>query len=133
MARLKPKSPPGRPNRKARAFHDEICRLRNEGYSLTAIRQALEEAGVTVSTTTVLRESRRPLTKNAKRSDAPHPSTPAASQVNAAAPESVSQSEKASSAAPLTAALDSRSPQQRADAFMATIETNPLLKRRTEP
>ena len=54
--RLDPKRPPGRSTRKALTFASEIARLHADGYSCDAIRQALEEAGLTVSRSTVIRE-----------------------------------------------------------------------------
>jgi hypothetical protein len=57
--RLIPRRPPGRCNRKARTFSAEIRRLRAEGYSLDVIREALAEAGVVVSKSTVQREAAR--------------------------------------------------------------------------
>lgn len=57
--RLIPKRPPGRCNRKARTFSEEIRRLRAEGYSFEVIREALAEAGVVVSNSTVQREAAR--------------------------------------------------------------------------
>ena len=57
--RLNPKSPPGRSNRKARAFSVEIARLCMDGYGCQAIREALAEAGVIVSRSTVQREVAR--------------------------------------------------------------------------
>ena len=57
--RLIPRRPPGRCSRKARTFSAEIKRLRAEGYSFGAIREALAEAGVVVSTSTVQREAAR--------------------------------------------------------------------------
>jgi hypothetical protein len=57
--RLNPKSPPGRSNRKARAFSAEIARLRMDGYGCQAIREALADAGVVVSKSTVQREVAR--------------------------------------------------------------------------
>jgi hypothetical protein len=61
--RLEPSDPPGRSNRKARAFQLEIRRLLDEGYSLAAIRAALAAAGMRVSKSTVHREAvrRRPV------------------------------------------------------------------------
>lgn len=56
---LIPRRPPGRCNRKARAFSAEIRRLHAEGYSFEAIREALAEAGVVVSRSTVQREAVR--------------------------------------------------------------------------
>lgn len=57
--RLTPRRPPGRSNRKARTFSAEIRRLHAEGYSFAAIREALAEAGVLVSISTVQREAAR--------------------------------------------------------------------------
>ena len=57
--RLNPKHPPGRVNRKARAFEPEITRLRSEGYTCEAIRAALADNGVVVSLSTVQREAAR--------------------------------------------------------------------------
>ena len=56
---LNPTSPPGRTNRKARAFTADIGRLHAEGYTCESIRRALIEVGVHVSTTTVRREIAR--------------------------------------------------------------------------
>jgi len=68
--RLIPRRPPGRCNRKARTYSAEIRRLRAEGYSLDVIREALAEAGVVVSKSTVQRE--------AVRGTSPNESAPAA-------------------------------------------------------
>jgi hypothetical protein len=57
--KLKPTIPPGRPNRKARAFSAEITRLIKDGYGCTAIHKALTDAGVAVSKSTVQREVAR--------------------------------------------------------------------------
>lgn len=56
---LEPKLPPGRANRKALRFSVDIRRLRNAGYTFTAIRMALLDAGVEVSLTTIKREAAR--------------------------------------------------------------------------
>ncbi|MBE2241929.1 MAG: hypothetical protein IAE86_04180 [Burkholderiaceae bacterium] len=56
---LTPRRPPGRSTRKARAFADEIARLHADGYTCDAIREALADAGVYVSTSTVQREVTR--------------------------------------------------------------------------
>lgn len=68
--RLIPRRPPGRCKRQARTFSAEIRRLRAEGYSFEVIREALAEAGVIVSNSTVQRE--------AARGTSPTESTPAA-------------------------------------------------------
>jgi hypothetical protein len=53
---LLPRRPAGRANRKALAFVHDIMRLRAEGHSLQAIRDALADAGVSVNASTVRRE-----------------------------------------------------------------------------
>ena len=56
---LVPKRPPGRSSRKARGFALQIRELQARGYTLDAIREALSEAGVVVSRSTVHREANR--------------------------------------------------------------------------
>jgi hypothetical protein len=56
---LQPNEPPGHRSRKARSFELQIVQLRQQGYSLDAIRAALAEAGTTVSRSTVHREATR--------------------------------------------------------------------------
>ena len=56
---LEPKLPPGRANRKALRFSVDIRRLRNAGYTFSAIRMSLLDAGVEVSLTTIKREAAR--------------------------------------------------------------------------
>ena len=58
-AKLDPRRPPGRSNRKARAFATEIARLHLQGYTCEVIREALLDAGVAVSKSTVQREIAR--------------------------------------------------------------------------
>ena len=59
MVKLRPTEPPGNSKRKLRAFASEISRLRSEGYTIRAIRQALAGAGVEVGWSTVHREVAR--------------------------------------------------------------------------
>ena len=56
---LEPKLPPGRANRKALRFSVDIHRLRDAGYTFSAIQMALLDAGVEVSLTTIKREAAR--------------------------------------------------------------------------
>ena len=56
---LVPIRPPGPAVRKARAFAVDILRLRSQGYTFEAIREALAAAGVHVSNSTVQREVAR--------------------------------------------------------------------------
>jgi hypothetical protein len=69
--KLAPTSPPGRSTRKARGYTSEIHRLRRDGYTFEAIREALAAAGVHVSNRTVQREAAR---CNAHSGTAPIPS-----------------------------------------------------------
>lgn len=76
---LQPRQPPGRASRRARAYTNDIARLHAQGYSLEAIRQALAEAGVAVSCSTVRRELLRgplPAPLSAAPPAAPSTSTP---------------------------------------------------------
>jgi hypothetical protein len=53
---LQPRRPPGHAKRKALTYTADIVDLRCKGYSYSAIREALEDAGVLVSISTVRRE-----------------------------------------------------------------------------
>ena len=56
---LQPKRPPGRADRKAGAYASEIVRLRGEGYTFEAIREAFVEVGIELSESALRREVRR--------------------------------------------------------------------------
>ena len=56
---LTPRQPPGRKSRKVLAYASEIRRLRAEGHTNEAIREALADVGVEVSRSTVQREAKR--------------------------------------------------------------------------
>lgn len=58
---LTPSLPPGRANRKALRFGADIIRLRRAGYTFSAIRLALLDAGLDVGLTTIKREAARGL------------------------------------------------------------------------
>ena len=57
---LQPKRQPGRVDRKAAAYADQIVKLRLEGYTYEAIREAMADAGIELSTSALRREVRRP-------------------------------------------------------------------------
>jgi hypothetical protein len=82
---LEPKLPPGRANRKALRYSADIRRLRTAGYTFSAIRRALLDAGVEVSLTTIKREAARqgPDSMLARRieTEQPVPSAPVATAV----------------------------------------------------
>lgn len=56
---LQPKRPPGRADRKAAVYASEIVRLRTEGYTFEAIREALADVGIELSESALRREVRR--------------------------------------------------------------------------
>lgn len=124
--KLSPTIAPGRPNRKARAFSVEIARLVMDGYGCKAIHQALTDAGLLVSKSTVQREVAR-LTKptppaavcGQAPSVAPYPATP---EVDTTPP-------------PIAArhwpAEGSRSSKEFVAEFMKGRITNPLFRNRS--
>jgi len=57
---LQPRRQPGRTDRKAAAYVSEILRLRAAGYTYEAIREALADVGIELSTSALRREMRRP-------------------------------------------------------------------------
>jgi hypothetical protein len=126
--RLTPRRPPGRCTRKARAFADEIASLHADGHTCEAIREALADAGVQVSTSTVQRE----VTRHACR----HGRVAAARVLTLARP-----SPAHSQTTPSTAKPDlSPSEQPRAElrgkdiaqAFVDKRITNSLIRKRTQ-
>ena len=56
---LQPRREPGRRDRKAAAYAAEIVRLRAEGYTFEAIREALADVGIQLSESALRREVRR--------------------------------------------------------------------------
>ena len=56
---LQPKRPPGRVDRKAAAYVLEIVQLRSAGYTYEAIREAVADVGIELSTSALRREVRR--------------------------------------------------------------------------
>ena len=118
--RLTPKHPPGRADRKAGGFEPEIVRLRSEGYTCEAIRQALADIGVDVSLSTVQREAgrcsrRRPPVVLRSANLAPSAAVPA----------------PATFPAPAGLATDPRSGKEIAASFVSNRITNPLFRARS--
>jgi hypothetical protein len=121
--RLNPKHPPGRVNRRARAFEAEIARLRADGYTCEAIRVALAEIGLVVSLSTVQREARRTKQSTPSASASPISATSAAKLAPSVAPVFLSS--------PFGA--DPRSSKEIAADFVSKHVTNPLLRARSSP
>ena len=120
--RLNPKHPPGRVNRKARAFEPEIARLRSEGHTCEAIRSALADIGVYVSLSTVQREAAR--SKRRSLGEARGTSTVSTSD----APAAIASPARTSS----VLAGDPRTGKEIAEAFVGKRYTNPLLRDRNK-
>lgn len=120
--KLNPSIPPGRSNRKARAFSLEIARLAHEGYGCKAVREALAESGLVVSKSTVQRElarlSRRPLQLAKGTAPAALPALPVAASPHPPVAERGRPAE------------ERRSGKEVAEAFMKTHISNPLLRKR---
>jgi hypothetical protein len=104
---LTPKRPPGRITRKARAYASDIGQLHTQGYTLEAIREALADAGVRVSKSTVQREVARYLRIG--------PQVP---------PPAIQPAAPATAPSPIT----TRRGRDIAQAFVQDRITNPLLR-----
>jgi len=122
--KLAPQIPPGRSNRKAREHTAEIARLRLAGYGCRAIREALAEAGVHVSKSTVHRE----LTKLPKGSWLS--TAPATQHASPVAIQSVVTQPSPAQAAPSQLPAKRRSGKEVAEEFMKGQITNPLFRNR---
>ena len=118
--KLAPKVPPGRSIRRARAFAIEIGQLRAQGYTFEAIREALAAAGVAVSKSTVQREVARLASR--------------ASSGSVTAAESGIPKPDAAPAllpAPPSRTTSQLSGKEIAEAFVSTLNTNPLFHHRS--
>jgi hypothetical protein len=74
---LQPRRQPGRNDRKAAAYASEILRLRADGYTYEAIREALADVGIQLSTSALRREMRRHQAEKASSSTRSASRTPA--------------------------------------------------------
>ena len=122
---LKPSEPPGRANRKLRAYVSEIARLRDEGYTIEAIRKTLSDAGVKVGWTTVQREAARASSQPTK--------APPATAEREHTPEPRSKAVTASptpSPAPSVSKSPNEKPKMGAEQFFQQHVDNPLFRKR---
>lgn len=120
---LQTRRPPGHAKRKALSYTADIDRLRAEGHTYSAIREALEDAGVSVSISTVRREVLKSMSKTAIRRGMP---------LAIASQGSLPTDDKLSSRAPapLPAAGMGTTPlpgKAIAEEFMRGRSTNPLF------
>ena len=117
--KLIPRTAAGRTNRRARAFSNEIARLHKEGYGYVAIQEALADAGVVVSKSTVQREVAR-IARNVPPLPGPQP---LAGQISKSPTPEVSLSPPPGD--------ETRSGKDIAAAFIKGQITNPLLRTRS--
>ena len=126
--KLIPRIQAGRTNRRARAYGDEIARLRREGYGYVAIQHALADAGVIVSKSTVQREVAR-LAKRPPPCALP-PALPTHLPQLPRRPEGPDPS-NSHFTRPGALLNDQGSPRDIAEAFFKSQITNPLFKHRS--
>ncbi|MBN8490778.1 MAG: hypothetical protein J0M00_05030 [Burkholderiales bacterium] len=117
---LKTRRPPGHAKRKALTYAADIVRLRVQGHSLSAIREALEDAGVLVSISTVRREVLRGASATAALEPAAAPARPHAGLADREARVPVAPADPAPGATSLPGKAV-------AEAFMRDRPTNTLF------
>ena len=116
---LQPKRPPGRADRKAGAYASEIVRLRGEGYTFEAIREALAEIGIELSESALRREVRRHQQRIVRAAPAARPPSQAlhASSLPVPVPQGLATGPQPSSA----------TGREIAEAFFNANPSNPLF------
>jgi hypothetical protein len=126
--RLKPTEPPGHARRKLRGLVSEIARLRIEGYSIRAIRQALAAEGIDVAWSSVQREVARLASPPPAAATACQPAArPAKPGKAAAAPQPARAAEAAQPGTSPGAAVD-------VGRYFDLHATNPLFRNKgTKP
>lgn len=126
---MQPKRQPGRADRKAAAYAADIVRLRSAGYTYEAIREAMAEVGIALSTSALRREVRR---LRGRSNGVVLPGLPSGPQPAAA---------KVASSAPPHSALPAPSPaappgsrsHEIAEAFFSAHLSNPLVRAKEIP
>ena len=128
---LRPKRPPGRADRKAAAYAAEIVRLRGAGYTYEAIREAMAEVGIELSTSALRREVRR-LRGRCKPAPFDSPSTHRLAATNRAITPSTPAPDlppQADSPAPIRGSRG----HDIAEAFFKSHPSNPLVQTEETP
>ena len=110
---LLPASPLGSAQRKLRTYLVEIGRLRNEGYTIAVILEALRARGVLVGWSTVQREIKR-----------------LESACVTAAPATVKRPAPAPSPSPVRVTPDKLDQKSYIDEFFDSVDTNPLFRKK---
>ena len=121
---LQPRRQPGRRDRKAAAYAAEIVRLRAEGYTFEAIREALADVGIQLSESALRREVRR----QRQPADRTPSSVRPASRTPAIAPAS-----SPPASVPAASVPTGSSGRDIAEAFFNTNPSNPLLRAKESP
>jgi hypothetical protein len=121
---LQPRRQPGRTDRKAAVYASEILRLRAEGYTYEAIREALADLGIELSTSALRREVRR----HRQRGDSASSGTRSASRM----PTNAARSSPPALPNRLPS-LAGTSGREIAEAFFNAHPSNPLLHAKEVP
>lgn len=121
---LQPRREPGRRDRKAAAYAAEIVRLRAEGYTFEAIREALADVGIQLSESALRREVRR----QRQPADRTPSSVRPASRTPAIAPAS-----SPPASVPAASVPTGSSGRDIAEAFFNANPSNPLLRAKESP
>ena len=121
---LQPKRPPGRADRKAAAYATEILRLRAEGYTYEAIREALVDVGSELSQSALWREVRRQHQRGMRAVPGVRPPSPAPDVLALPVPQPV-----ATGPPPSTRATG----REIAEAFFTAHPSNPLFPSQEPP
>jgi hypothetical protein len=121
---LQPRREPGRRDRKAAAYAAEIVRLRAEGYTFEAIREALADVGIQLSESALRREVRRHQRPPDRKGSGVRP----ASRTPATAIASSPPAPVATASVPTGS-----SGREIAEAFFNANPSNPLLRAKESP
>lgn len=131
--KLHPRRPPGRIDRKAAAYADDIAELRGAGYTYEAIREALLDVGIVASTSALRREVLRRLRRPIRAAMHPAPGPPQSALPHAVLQPSRLDPPDGPPRAPDGGDLDSLPGRDAAQAFFSAHRSNPLLQSQESP
>jgi hypothetical protein len=121
---LQPRREPGRSDRKAAAYAAEIVRLRAEGYTFEAIREALADVGVRLSESALRREVRRHQRPAGRAGSGAQPASRTPTTATASSPPG---------SVPASSVPTASSGREVAEAFFNANPSNPLLRAKETP
>jgi hypothetical protein len=128
VATLLPAQAPGRLTRKARRYRPQIVKLRAEGHTLEAIREALAAVGVPVSISTVRREAVHPSSVTPWPMPPPIASLGAGSDPSAPAPSSLGVQPSGVASPAIRGLPDTSNGKDVAAAYAHSKSSNPLTR-----